>query len=108
MSAPRSGRKVGWLCLKSFRQTLQDPAMAEQFAQSLNEPAETLPHQRLSDREFEVFKAIATGMTVGEIARRLILSVKTISGYRANILQKTGLKNNAAIMKYALDHQLVE
>lgn len=65
-------------------------------------------HESLSDREFEVFKRIGGGATVSEIARELALSVKTVSGYRARILEKTGLAHNAAIMKYALDHHLID
>ncbi len=66
------------------------------------------PHATLSDREFEVMCLLATGKTVGEIAEILSLSSKTISTYRSRILQKMGLKTNAALMRYALQNRLVE
>ena len=65
------------------------------------------PHERLSPREFEVFRALASGRTVGEIAEALHLSVKTVSTHRTHILAKTGLRNNAEIIRYAVTHRLV-
>jgi len=65
-------------------------------------------HELLSDREFEVFKMIASGKTVSAIAAELSLSVKTISVYRANILKKMALSNNAEITHYAFKHSLVD
>lgn len=67
-----------------------------------------LPHERLSDREFEVFRMIAAGRTVTEIAEILILSVKTVSTYRARILEKMDLSNNAELIHYAAQHGLLE
>jgi two-component system, NarL family, invasion response regulator UvrY len=64
--------------------------------------------ENLSDREFYVFKRIAEGNAVSDIARELSLSVKTISHYRKNILVKLGLKNNAGIMRYAFTNELVK
>lgn len=61
----------------------------------------------LSEREFEVFRQIAMGKTVSEIAANLNLSVKTISTYRAKIIEKTGLKNNSEMMLYALQNKIV-
>lgn len=83
-------------------------SLAERLAVELVSDGSRPPHETLSDREFDVFKRLGAGMTVGEIARALTLSVKTVSGYRANILDKTGLANNAAIMKYVLDHRLLD
>jgi two-component system, NarL family, invasion response regulator UvrY len=65
------------------------------------------PHETLSTREFEVMCLIASGKTVSEIANILALSVKTISTYRARILEKMGLKTNAAITHYAIQNKLV-
>lgn len=65
-------------------------------------------HEVLSNREHEVFLLIAGGMSVSDIARKLSLSVKTISVYRAIILKKMNLKNNAEITHYAFKHNLVE
>lgn len=64
------------------------------------------PHERLSDREFTVFKMIASGKTTGEIARELNLGIPTVSTYRIRIMEKFGLKNNAEIMRYALEKGL--
>jgi two-component system, NarL family, invasion response regulator UvrY len=83
-------------------------AMAERFAQSLNEPAETLPHQRLSDREFDVFRRIAAGQTITEIAQALCVSSKTVSTYKMRILEKMQMPHEAAIVRYAMRHQLFD
>jgi two-component system invasion response regulator UvrY len=64
-------------------------------------------HEALSDREFEVMCLIASGKTVGEIASLLSLSDKTISTYRARILEKTGMRNNAELTHYTLEHKLI-
>jgi len=84
------------------------PALAERLADALGSDASQPLHASLSDREFEVMRLIAAGKTVGEIADVLSLSVKTVSSYRARILQKTGLKNNAELMRYALQNQLTD
>lgn len=65
-------------------------------------------HEALSNREYQVFLLIAGGMNVSDIARKLSLSVKTISVYRAIILKKMNLKNNAEITHYAFKHNMVE
>lgn len=64
-------------------------------------------HRRLSDREYQVLRMIASGRTVSQIADDLSLSVKTVSTYRARILEKMGLENNAELMRYAMQHRLV-
>ena len=69
--------------------------------------AEELPHQTLSDREYQVFLLLASGTTIGEISRRLSLSVKTVSTYRMRLLEKMGMKNNAQITHYAFLHRLI-
>ncbi|WP_028220913.1 response regulator [Paraburkholderia oxyphila] len=83
-------------------------AMAERFAQSLNEPADTLPHQRLSDREFEVFRRLASGETITEIAKALCVSAKTVSTYKVRILEKMEMPHEAALVRYALRHKLLD
>ena len=65
------------------------------------------PHERLSDREYLILRMIASGKQVSQIARELSLSVKTISTYRARVLQKTDLKNNAELTRYAVERGLV-
>jgi two-component system, NarL family, invasion response regulator UvrY len=66
------------------------------------------PHEALSNREFEVMRLIASGKTVGEIASLLSLSDKTISTYRARILEKMGMKTNAELTHYAIGNELVD
>jgi two-component system, NarL family, invasion response regulator UvrY len=84
------------------------PAVAEQLAASVAAGATKPPQELLSDREFEVLRLIASGKTVGDIAERLALSVKTVSSYRARLLEKMGLSNNAELMRYAIEHKLVD
>ncbi|MGT0191037.1 response regulator [Burkholderia pyrrocinia] len=80
--------------------------MAEQFAQSLNEPAELQPHQRLSDREFDVFRRMTSGESISDIAQALCVSVKTVSTYKTRILEKMQMPNDAALVRYAVRHKL--
>ena len=84
-------------------------ALAEKLAADLErDGAGVAPHQLLSDREYEVLLLIATGHTISEIAVKLSLSVKTISTYRTRILEKTDLKSNADLVRYAITHGLIE
>jgi two-component system, NarL family, invasion response regulator UvrY len=82
-------------------------ALAERLAADLSGAGPTAPHERLSDREFEVLRGIASGRTVSEIAMTMHLSVKTVSTYRARLLEKMGLGSNAELTRYALDNELV-
>jgi DNA-binding NarL/FixJ family response regulator len=84
------------------------PELAEQLAMTLGQDFEEQPHERLSDREFQVMRLMASGKTVSEIAEELHLSVKTISTYRSRILEKMNLRNNAEIMQYAIKRELTE
>jgi two-component system, NarL family, invasion response regulator UvrY len=81
-------------------------AIAERLAADAS-GATASPHERLSDREFEVMRGIASGETVGEIATRMHLSVKTVSTYRARLLDKMGMENNAELTRYAIQTGLV-
>lgn len=81
-------------------------SLAERFAQSLTEPADALPHQRLSDREFDVFRRIAAGQTISEIAQELCVSSKTVSTYKMRILEKMQMPHEAALVRYAIRHKL--
>jgi two-component system invasion response regulator UvrY len=65
------------------------------------------PHDRLSQREFEVMRGIASGESVGEIAERMHLSAKTVSTYRARLLDKMGMATNSELTRYALQNGLV-
>jgi two-component system invasion response regulator UvrY len=82
--------------------------LAEKLAVDLREGSDLPVHELLSDREFQVLRMIASGKTVKEIAEELFLSVKTVSTYRARILEKTGMKTNAELIRYALQAQLVD
>jgi DNA-binding NarL/FixJ family response regulator len=84
------------------------PALAESLATYLAADTQKPAQELLSDREFQVLRLIASGKIVSEIARELSLSVKTISTYRTRILEKMGLRNNAELMHYAMQNQLVE
>lgn len=83
-------------------------ALAASLLDALDADPDGDPHAALSDREYQVLRLIASGMTVGGIAERLSLSVKTISTYRSRLLQKMGMANNAEITRYALENGLVE
>lgn len=85
------------------------PTLAEKLALNLEGGDEQKPpHETLSDREYQVFCMIASGKMIKEIADELSLSVKTVSTYRSRILEKMGLKNNAALTHYAIQNKLVE
>jgi two-component system, NarL family, invasion response regulator UvrY len=82
--------------------------LAERLAFDLRRGADTPVHELLSGREFQVLRMIASGRTVKQIADEIALSVKTVSTYRARILEKTGMKTNAELIRYALQTQLVD
>ncbi len=84
------------------------PTLAEKLAFAIGTPSDRSPHEALSDREFQVMRMIAAGKTVTQIAEDLALSVKTVSTYRARILQKMNLKTNAELIHYAIQHRLIE
>jgi two-component system invasion response regulator UvrY len=82
--------------------------LAEKLVVDLERGSDRPPHEALSDRELEVLNLIASGKTVSEIADLLSLSDKTISTYRARILEKMGMKTNAELTHYALRQKLTE
>jgi two-component system, NarL family, invasion response regulator UvrY len=83
-------------------------SLAEKLAGTLDKKGGEFPHQQLSDREFQVLRMIGSGKTVSEIAEELSLSVKTVSTYRARILEKMNLSTNAELTRYSFAHKLVE
>lgn len=83
------------------------PAIAEQMVVNLAAEDDRPVHESLSDREYQVLCLIASGRTVSEIAEMLLLSDKTISTYRARILEKMRLKTNAELTSYAIRNNLV-
>src|SRR5215510_12483619 len=84
------------------------PALAEKLVVDLGRAESLSPQETLSDREFQVLRLIASGKTVGEVAKLLCLSDKTISTYRARILEKMHMKTNAELTHYAIQNKLVD
>jgi len=82
-------------------------ALAEKLTYFLHGDAEKAPHEKLSDREYQVMLLIASGKTVTQIAEELCLSVKTISTYRRHILEKMQFSTNAEITMYAIQNKLL-
>jgi len=81
-------------------------AVAQQLALGAMPQAEGLPHQALSDREFQVFRELVSGKAVSDIAAELNLSVKTVSTHKARIMEKMGMSNPAELIRYAIHHRL--
>jgi two-component system invasion response regulator UvrY len=104
-SAPEELMKA--LRLAAHGKSYINPAVAEQLVLNIGGKSEDLPHNRLSDREFQVLGMIASGHSIKQIAIELALSVKTVSTYRARILEKMNMKNNAEIISYAIKNELV-
>lgn len=82
--------------------------LAETLASMVAGEGSGPPHERLSDREFEVMKLLACGKTVSEVAELLALSVKTVSTHRTRILKKMNMRTNAELTSYAVRCGLVE
>jgi DNA-binding NarL/FixJ family response regulator len=83
-------------------------AVAEQLANAIGEDPDKLPHEKLSDREYQTLCLIASGKAPSQIAEELNLSVKTVSVYRARLLEKMQLKNNAELTHYGMKHGLAD
>jgi len=82
--------------------------VAQQLALGAMPDAQGPAHAALSDREFQVFQLIASGKSVSDIAERLNLSVKTVSTHKSNILQKMNMSTQAELIRYAINHRLVD
>jgi two-component system invasion response regulator UvrY len=82
-------------------------SLAEKLASILKAGTKELPHQTLSDREYQVLCMIASGKRVKQIADELLLSTKTISTYRTRVLRKMNMNNNMELTRYAIENQLV-
>lgn len=98
--------------VKAIRKVLEggkyvSSTLAEKLVRGLAPPAERMPLEALSEREYQVMKMIASGWTVSTIAEELKLSVKTVSTYRARILAKMRLRSNAELTHYAIQNGLV-
>jgi two-component system invasion response regulator UvrY len=88
--------------------TYVSQSLAEKLAGELKGETSKEPHEALSDREYQVVRLLAAGKTVSEIAADLSLSVKTVSTYRARILEKLGLQSTAEVIRYAIERGLHE
>jgi two-component system, NarL family, invasion response regulator UvrY len=83
------------------------PQLAERLAVFIEDETTRPPHEKLSDREFEVLRMLALGKTVSEVAEELLLSVKTVSTYRSRVLEKMKMSSNAELTRYALQNDLI-
>jgi DNA-binding NarL/FixJ family response regulator len=83
------------------------PEIAQMLVESLTAPPSESAHERLSDRELQTLVMIASGKRLSDIAEELLLSPKTVSVYRARVLEKLGLANNAELTVYAIRNGLV-
>jgi two-component system, NarL family, invasion response regulator UvrY len=84
------------------------PLLAEKLAETVAQDSTRMPHQILSNREFQVLCFLASGKSLKEIADELCLSEKTITTYRARIMEKMQLRNNVELTHYAIQHKLIE
>lgn len=82
-------------------------AVAEKLAEAVNSDIHRELHETLSDREFDVFKLLASGKSVSEIALQLSLSSTTVSTYRSRIMEKMSMKSNAELARYAIKKGLI-
>jgi two-component system, NarL family, invasion response regulator UvrY len=81
---------------------------AEQLAMGFDPKDERLPHELLSEREFQVLRKLASGKALSQIGAELFLSVKTVATYRARLLEKMNMQSNAELVRYAIEHKLIE
>ncbi|MEO8296274.1 MAG: response regulator transcription factor [Burkholderiales bacterium] len=84
------------------------PAVAELLADGLSGPNDKLPHEQLSEREFQVFLRLAKGETISHMADSMSLSVKTVSTYRTRVMEKMKLASNSDLTYYALKNGLIQ
>ena len=84
------------------------PALAEKLASVVHTDPEKLPHEKLSEREFQVFRKIASGEMLTQIAEELYLSIKTVATYRTRVLSKMHMQSNADLTRYAVQNKLIE
>ncbi len=82
--------------------------MAERLAVLMANDCDGMPHETLSEREYQVTRMLASGKTVSQIAAEMNLSVKTVSTYRSRVLDKMGMRTNAELTYYAVRNQLID
>ena len=83
------------------------PEVAQMLAESLAQPVAPVPHETLSEREMQTLLKIASGQKQTDIAQELMLSPKTVSVYRARVLEKLGMSSNAELTAYAIHNKLI-
>jgi len=83
------------------------PDVADALADAFENSSQSRSVENLSDREFEVFKLLASGRSISDIAKQLILSTNTISTFRSRIFEKMGFQNNMELIKFAVDNKLI-
>ena len=83
-------------------------SMAESLAQSLSEPSHTFPHQRLSDRELDVFRRLSAGQPLSELAEARCVSAKPISTYKTRILEKMQMPHDVALIQNVVRHNVLD
>ena len=88
--------------------TYISPKVAELLATDISPNSQALPHTLLSDREYEVFSRILKGVSLTEIAAELSLSIKTVSTHKSHILIKMGMSSQVDLVRYAIEHHLME
>jgi DNA-binding NarL/FixJ family response regulator len=84
------------------------PKVAANLAGALERAMDMPPHQKLSERQFEILRMIGQGKSLNDIAETLSISAKTVTGYRRRLLDKIGASSNAQITRYALEHRLLD
>lgn len=84
------------------------PEVADALANAIIPSRLEAPHTLLSNREFQVFRMLAAGQTVNEIAHALSLSANTVSTHKTRLMNKLGIENNAGLVRYAIEHQLIQ
>jgi two-component system invasion response regulator UvrY len=83
-------------------------SLAESLANHVIEEDKLMPHEQLSNREFQTVRMIASGQTRTEIAKSLSISPKTVSVYRSRVFEKMGVRTNAELTRYVIEHGLLE
>lgn len=84
------------------------PAVADALAAAIVPTQMDTPHKLLSNREFQIFRMLASGQSVNEIANVLSLSANTVSTHKRRLMNKLGVDNNAGLVRYAINHQLIQ
>ncbi len=84
------------------------PSIAEMLATEIDRDISKMPHELLSDREYQIMQLIASGKKVSEIAEKLSISIRTVNTYRSRVLEKMNMKTNAELTMYAIENKLID